>query len=633
MPITAGECKNGATSKHMSDYVDDIKNVVDYFNNNFYPSPEASSYNKIELPRHLAIYEELSGTYPVCMLAGTNRTILFGIKGVDIDVTENEDGTLNSLYFRNKNASCRCFGIGIDPSQEMDVDEAFSVAFGDADKSVHLHSGGSSVGSIDIAKNAFKEYTFYYANGLKCDCLIDLYQDGDGYYQSGVSSGSGDWIIGALSVKFNPSISNASALSSLQYSSKAWGNVQWLRNIKATPSKCVDDEWLVYNSGGGTEDPFTFSGNAISLGDFVYTTYPRQEDLSVLNTALNNAHSASKNLLQHKIPYKSVVSYQDIQEGKFKYSYIENVTVDLKTGIRINFTPVESFSQTTCICGIIGDNGFVLNELKASKSVLDTVKNLSNDADDFCEEVLPIGFEECGNPELLAEYTRKLEAYSACWNSMGAFRGNYQHEALFTCNGLIQDKMYSSKKTSIAYKQECCFDSNYEGQGPGFCIEEYTYEDIISVSARLGANLGEQGCMPGAVTVSASIGGRSLPPKVIQGGCATYEGVSIPFTAKDKDIIKVQLSVHGIATDFHIGCGGCEMGDTSYQAIVCDKRVNCGISCPDSQFDPICGKYCLSTNVPYIEVSGDSGVIESSVETDNLSIGNTILVQSTCLCK
>lgn len=251
MPITAGECKNGATSKRTSDYVDDIRNIVDYFNNNFYPAPEASTYSQLQLPKHLEIYDELSGTYPVCMLAGTNRTILFGIKGVDIDIDENKDGTVDVLYFRNKNASCRCFGIGIDPYNGMDVDEAFSEAFEDADKSVHLHAGGSSVSSIDVAKNALKEYTFYYAAGLKCDCLIDLYQDGNGYYQSGVSSDSGDWIIGALPVKFNPSISNASALSSLQYSPKAWGNIQWLQNIKASPSKCVDDEWLVYNSGGG----------------------------------------------------------------------------------------------------------------------------------------------------------------------------------------------------------------------------------------------------------------------------------------------------------------------------------------------------------------------------------------------
>lgn len=75
------------------------------------------------------------------------------------------------------------------------------------------------------------------------------------------------------------------------------------------------------------------------------------------------------------------------------------------------------------------------------------------------------------------------------------------------------------------------------------------------------------------------------------------------------------------------------MGGTHYRAIACDKRVNCGIICPDSLFDPSCGKYYLSTNVSYIGISGDSSMIESSVETDALDIGNTILVQSTCLCK
>lgn len=274
-----------------------------------------------------------------------------------------------------------------------------------------------------------------------------------------------------------------------------------------------------------------------------------------------------------------------------------------------------------------------MNELKASKSVLDTVKSLSTDASGYCEEVIPIGFEECGKPELLAEYTRKLSTYSACWNSMEAFRGNYQNEASFTCEGLMQNKMYSSRETSIAYKQECCFDSNYEGQGPGFCIEEYTYEDKISVSARLGVDLGKQGCMPGTVTISASVGGRSLPSRVLQGECGTTYGTSIPFTAKDKDVIKVQLSVGGVATDFHIRCGGCKRGGTYYQAIVCDKEVNCGISCPDSQFDPICGKYCLATNVPYIETSGDAEMIESSVGTNTLIIGNTTLVQSKCSCE
>ncbi len=253
MPVTAGECKNGATSKRISDYVDDIKNIVDYYNENFYEiAPNQSDIVQLSLPPHLAVYEELSGNYPVCMLAGTNRVILFGIKGADIDGLENGCGKLGNLYFRSKNASCRCFGIGINPCNGMDVDEAFSVAFGNADKSVHLHAGGSSVGSIDVAKNALRQYTFYYASEREnCDCLMDLYKPGTGYYQSGVSSDSGDWIVGALSVKFNPSISNASALSSLIYSPKAWGNTQWLQNIRAAPSRCVDDEWLAYESGGG----------------------------------------------------------------------------------------------------------------------------------------------------------------------------------------------------------------------------------------------------------------------------------------------------------------------------------------------------------------------------------------------
>lgn len=55
---------------------------------------------------------------------------------------------------------------------------------------------------------------------------------------------------------------------------------------------------------------------------------------------------------------------------------------------------------------------------------------------------------------------------------------------------------------------------------------------------------------------------------ITSGECGTIKGVSIPFTAKDKDIIEVKLSVEGIATDFLIQCGGCETDDTHYRAIV-----------------------------------------------------------------
>lgn len=37
---------------------------------------------------------------------------------------------------------------------------------------------------------------------------------------------------------------------------------------------------------------------------------------------------------------------------------------------------------------------------------------------------------------------------------------------------------------------------------------------------------------------------------ITSGECGTTESVSIPFTAKDKDIIEVQLSVEGTATGF-----------------------------------------------------------------------------------
>lgn len=47
---------------------------------------------------------------------------------------------------------------------------------------------------------------------------------------------------------------------------------------------------------------------------------------------------------------------------------------------------------------------------------------------------------------------------------------------------------------------------------------------------------------------------------ITSGECGTTEGVSIPFTAKDKDIIEVQLSIEGTDTDFLIQCGGVRNG-------------------------------------------------------------------------
>ncbi len=248
--------------------------------------------------------------------------------------------------------------------------------------------------------------------------------------------------------------------------------------------------------------------------------------------------------------------------------------------------------------------------------------------------------EECGNPSAVATYAMIMYKYVKCFNDAEVFSKFTQNAASFSCDGLKQFINRNRDSAEMQYANQCCFQPDFVGQGPGYCIPRETHSFSVRVSAWLGlmVDIPKEPfyeCKPATLQVTGTVGGVSTNPLTLQGNCGDFASGYISINGLDGDVVKLQTKRTGYVSNLEIRAMGYDCtGTEDFTAIICDGRIECSTKCPESPFDPNCGKYCVQMNVPQLRYNYNIGEeFYATVQTDTLTVGNTTIVQSKCMCE